>query len=92
MSILKTVVPVTHDLGGFQVRRAIPSPNCRMVGPFVFVDQFGPARLAPDYPRLHAVRDAVAEIDGIAAYLASERRIPFNEDGLFRRYPELDAA
>ena len=46
MSILQTVVPVSHDLGGFQVRRAIPSPQLRMVGPFVFVDQFGPARLA----------------------------------------------
>ena len=46
MSILRTVTPVTHDLGGFQVRRAVPSPQCRMVGPFVFVDQFGPARLA----------------------------------------------
>ncbi|WP_126174180.1 pirin family protein [Altericroceibacterium xinjiangense] len=45
MSILKIVTPVTHDLGGFQVRRAVPSPQCRMVGPFVFVDQFGPARL-----------------------------------------------
>ena len=45
MSILQTVVPITHDLGGFQVRRAVPSPQCRMVGPFVFVDQFGPARL-----------------------------------------------
>ncbi len=45
MSVLKTVIPVTHDLGGFQVRRAVPSPECRMVGPFVFVDQFGPARL-----------------------------------------------
>ena len=45
MTILKTVTPVTHDLGGFQVRRAVPSPECRMVGPFVFVDQFGPARL-----------------------------------------------
>ncbi|HEY6817262.1 MAG TPA: pirin family protein [Croceibacterium sp.] len=46
MSVLQTVVPVTHDLGGFQVRRAVPSPQCRMVGPFVFVDQFGPALLA----------------------------------------------
>jgi redox-sensitive bicupin YhaK (pirin superfamily) len=46
MSILQTVTPITHDLGGFQVRRAVPSPQCRMVGPFVFVDQFGPARLA----------------------------------------------
>ena len=45
MTILKTVTPVTHDLGGFQVRRAVPSMDARMVGPFVFVDQFGPARL-----------------------------------------------
>lgn len=45
MSILQTVTPVTHDLGGFQVRRAVPSPKCRMVGPFIFVDQFGPAKL-----------------------------------------------
>lgn len=47
MSILQAVTPVTHDLGGFKVRRAIPSPTLAMVGPFVFVDQFGPARLAP---------------------------------------------
>ena len=47
MTILQTVTPVTHDLGGFKVRRAIPSPQLSMVGPFVFVDQFGPARLAP---------------------------------------------
>ena len=46
MSLLKVVAPVTHDLGSFEVRRAIPSPECRMVGPFVFVDQFGPAQLA----------------------------------------------
>jgi len=45
MTVLKTVTPVSHDLGGFQVRRAVPSAECRMVGPFVFVDQFGPARL-----------------------------------------------
>jgi redox-sensitive bicupin YhaK (pirin superfamily) len=46
MTILKTVTPVSHDLGSFEVRRAVPSKDCRMVGPFVFVDQFGPARLA----------------------------------------------
>ncbi|RVQ65972.1 pirin family protein [Croceicoccus ponticola] len=43
----QTVTPVGHDLGGFEVRRAVPSANCRMVGPFVFVDEFGPARLEP---------------------------------------------
>jgi len=33
----------------------------------------------------------VAARPKIAAYLASPRRIPFNQDGIFRRYPELDA-
>ncbi|WAT18830.1 pirin family protein [Aurantiacibacter sp. MUD11] len=45
MSIIKTVTPVSHELGDFTVRRAVPSKECRMVGPFVFVDQFGPAQL-----------------------------------------------
>ena len=45
--IEQVVTPVTHDLGAFQVRRAIPSRQRTMVGPFIFVDQFGPAHL-PD--------------------------------------------
>jgi glutathione S-transferase len=49
------------------------------------------ARLEPKLPRLVALRDRVAARPRIAAYLASERRIPFNEQGIFRRYPELDA-
>lgn len=47
MTILATIPPVTHDLGAFQVRRVLPSPRRVMVGPFVFVDQFGPAILPP---------------------------------------------
>lgn len=46
MSILETITPVTHDLGDFKVRRALPARTRTMVGPFIFVDQFGPARLA----------------------------------------------
>lgn len=42
-----TITPSTHDLGGFQVRRTLPSRPRTMVGPFIFVDQFGPATLAP---------------------------------------------
>jgi hypothetical protein len=39
----RTIVPPTRDLGeGFLVRRALPSPQCRAVGPFVFFDHFGP--------------------------------------------------
>lgn len=41
-------------------------------------------------PRLVALRDRVAERPNIKAYLASARRIPFNEDGIFRRYKPLD--
>jgi glutathione S-transferase len=42
------------------------------------------------FPRLVALHDAVAARPRIAAYLASDQRIPFNEHGIFRRYPELD--
>ena len=41
----QVVTPVTHDLGAFQVRRALPHRERTMVGPFIFVDEFGPARL-----------------------------------------------
>lgn len=41
------IVPRTHDLGdGFEVRRALPSRERRMVGPFVFLDQMGPHTFA----------------------------------------------
>jgi glutathione S-transferase len=49
------------------------------------------AQIESDYPRIFACRDAVAKLPGIIAYLASDRRIPFNEDGIFRHYLELDA-
>jgi glutathione S-transferase len=41
-------------------------------------------------PRLVALRDRIAERPNIKAYLASARRIPFNEEGIFRRYKALD--
>ncbi|HEV2365566.1 MAG TPA: glutathione S-transferase [Caulobacteraceae bacterium] len=43
------------------------------------------------WPKVMAVRDRVRQRPRLAAYLASERRIPFNEQGIFRHYPELDA-
>ena len=43
-----------------------------------------------DIPGLVALRDRVAARPKIKAYLESERRIPFNEEGIFRRYKELD--
>ena len=49
------------------------------------------AALEPKVPRLVALHDRVAARPRIAAYLASDRRLPFNQFGIFRRYPELDA-
>jgi glutathione S-transferase len=48
------------------------------------------ARAEPGYPLLVALHDAVAKRPRVARYLASKRRIPFNENGIFRHYPELD--
>jgi glutathione S-transferase len=52
-----------------------------------------PKRMAafePDVPGLIELRDRVAARPNIKAYLSSDRRIPFNEEGIFRRYAELD--
>jgi len=44
---LLTLVPVTHDLGGFKVHRTLPNKERTTVGPFIFFDQMGPAQLPP---------------------------------------------
>jgi hypothetical protein len=41
----QVIAPVTHDLGDFKVNRTLPARERTMVGPFIFVDEFGPARL-----------------------------------------------
>jgi glutathione S-transferase len=48
------------------------------------------ARVEPSVPRLVALRGSVAARPRIAAYLRSKRRLPFNQEGIFRHYPELD--
>lgn len=47
-------------------------------------------RLEPACPRLLALHGRVAARERIAAYLASARRLPFNQQGIFRHYKELD--
>ena len=44
-AIETVIIPRARDLGGFEVRRALPSPRRQMVGPFIFFDQMGPAEL-----------------------------------------------
>jgi glutathione S-transferase len=69
------------DLSLFQVveglRHAFPNSAARALAH------------APGVLRLH---ERVAEMPRVAAYLKSDRRLPFNEQGIFRRYPELDTA
>lgn len=49
------------------------------------------ASLAKDIPLTLALRDRVKNLPELADYFASDRRLPFNEQGIFRHYPELDA-
>jgi glutathione S-transferase len=71
--------PTYADLSAFQVveglRYAFPRATERALG---------------KTPKLAALAGRVRALPNIAAYLASPRRIPFNEDGVFRHYPELD--
>lgn len=48
------------------------------------------SKLEPQCPRLVRLHDHVVERPRIAAYLTSPRRLPFNESGIFRHYPELE--
>ncbi len=50
------------------------------------------AGLEPRIPLVSALHARVASRPNVAAYVASARRLPFNEHGLFRSYPELDVA
>ncbi len=52
-----------------------------------------PRRMAAvegDYPGLLRLHGLVGDLPGVRAYLKSNRRLPFNENGIFRHYPELD--
>jgi redox-sensitive bicupin YhaK (pirin superfamily) len=46
-SVETVIEPRARDLGGFEVRRVLPSASRRMVGPFIFFDEMGPAAFAP---------------------------------------------
>ena len=67
------------DLAAFQIVEGLRYAFPRAMG-----------REGQRVPKLVALRDRIAARPRIAAYLASERRLPFSEDGIFRRYPELD--
>lgn len=47
-SLETLIVPRARDIGGFEVRRALPAPRRQMVGPFIFFDQMGPVEFLTD--------------------------------------------
>ena len=49
------------------------------------------SRIETNYPNVMALHDSVKDRPNISSYLVSDRRIPFNTNGVFRYYPELDS-
>lgn len=84
-----------HHGGGFLLGRALSHADLSLFQAleglaYAFPRAF--ARASAATPGVLALCERVRERPRIAAYLASERRMPFNQDGIFRRYPELDSA
>ncbi len=71
--------PTTVDLSLFQLGEGLPYAFPRAM-----------AKFSTKYPALAALRERVRARPAIANYLNSPRRLPFNESGIFRHYPELD--
>ena len=79
------IVPRTADLGGFTVRRALPSTRRRMVGPFIFFDHMGPAEFRAGAGE--APKNSIGAADSSRYYNASLRTRLLGDGGshaLFR--------
>ena len=94
LGYFENVLTRNRSGGGHLIGTALTYPDLslfQIVAGLRYAFPLRMAALEPQYPRVAALHDLVAARPRIAAYLASERRIPFNEHGVFRRYPELDA-
>jgi len=81
--------------GGHLLGRTLSYPDLslfQMVTGLRYAFPRAMTRLEKRYPRVRALQARVAGHPRLAAYLASERRIPYNQQGIFRAYPELDAS
>jgi glutathione S-transferase len=82
-----------HGGGPFLVGKALSYADLSMFQTLTGLTHAFPKAMAhvkPSIPGLSALRDRVAARPRIAAYLASDRRLPFSAQGIFRSYPELD--
>jgi glutathione S-transferase len=86
---------LTANGGSFLVGKTLSYVDLSMFQVMSGLDYAFPramARARSGFPRLAELHQRVQERPRIAAYLKSSRRLPFNDHGLFRRYPELDEA
>lgn len=83
-----------NSSGAFMIGRSVTYVDLSMFQVIAGMNYAFPramSRLRRKWPQLVALHDRIAERPRIAAYLASERRLPFNTQDVFRHYPELDA-
>jgi glutathione S-transferase len=84
---------LAHEKGGWTLGRTLSYIDLslfQMLAGLRYAFPRAMGKLEPRYARVVSLHDRVAARARVAAYLASDRRIPFNQHGIFRRYPELD--
>ncbi len=82
-----------REAGGWLLGKRFSYPDLSLFQALAGLDYAFPAAMAkaaPKFPRALALHDRVSSRPRIAAYLASPRRLAFNQHGIFRHYPELD--
>jgi len=85
---------LAREKGGWLLGRSFSYPDLslfQVIAGLRYAFPRAMEKLEPKHPRLVALHERVASRPRIAAYLASPRRIAFNQHGIFRHYPELDA-
>ena len=83
----------SNSSGSFLMGRALSYPDLslfQLVAGLRYAYPNALKSVEPSIARMCDLHDTVAEQPAVAAYLASPRRLPFNESGIFRHYPELD--
>jgi glutathione S-transferase len=93
LGYFENVLARNSALGGHLVGAKLTYPDLSLFQIVAGLRYAFPTRMAalePHYPRVVALHDQVTVRPRIAAYLASDRRIAFNQHGIFRHYPELD--
>jgi glutathione S-transferase len=89
----ETILSRNPERGGYLVGSSVTYADLslfQVVEGLLYAFPKAAARALKKAPKVAALHRAVSERPRIKAYLASPRRIPFNEEGIFRRYPELD--